>query len=201
MIEKQYMYNPKQIAEIKNYIAINFGGSESDYIAHEIKSEYVHTDVAIIDNMDDLKVLATFGMGARAMNSPIDNLNNIELVGFASQDLDVQGEETLLLTEELVRLSKYPFSDNTWFGEGHTINVSDTYKETFGYDYFLFVYSGFTVDISGIGNIPYLTLIPIYDNEYDWIVKNNFAIFLENLFMLFGANAFMLDKQRKSMIS
>ncbi len=116
MRELPATYTPEQLIEIQNYIATNFGSNESDYIAHEIDSEYIHTDISIIDNQADLKVFASIGMGAGEMNSPIDSFQNIELMGFASEKLDIKSEESLILASELTRLTKFPFSENTWFG-------------------------------------------------------------------------------------
>lgn len=73
MIELPATYTPEELMEIQNYMAANFGSNESDYIAHEINSEYVHTDISIINNQADLKIFASIGMGAMEMNSPIDS--------------------------------------------------------------------------------------------------------------------------------
>lgn len=200
MIELPAIYTPEQLIEIQNYIAANFGSNETDYIAREIESNYIHTDVLIIDNKNDLKVFASMGMGARAMNTPDNDFNNIELMCFASQDLDVSSEETLLIANAIVRTTKFPFSDNTWFGPGHTINVSDDFKEQFGYDYFLFLYSGFTTVISGIGNVNYLILIPLYSEERDWIVKNGSTVFLEKLLANLGYDALIINKSRNKIL-
>ena len=48
------MYTPEQLLEIQNFIKANFGSNETDYVAHEIDSKYVHTDIAIINDEDDL---------------------------------------------------------------------------------------------------------------------------------------------------
>ncbi len=55
-----------------------------------MESKYVHSDVLIVDNQVDLKVFASIGMGAKEMNSPTDSFQNIELMGFASEKLDVK---------------------------------------------------------------------------------------------------------------
>lgn len=124
-------YTPEQLTEIQTYIADNFGSNESDYIAHELESKYVHTDVLIVDNLADLKVFASIGMGAREMNSPIDSFQKIELMGFVSEKLDVKSEESLIIAGEITRLTKFPFSENTWFGPGHTVNASEEFKKAF----------------------------------------------------------------------
>ena len=200
MKEIPITYTPEQLTEIQTYIATNFGSNKTDYIAHELESKYVHTDVLIVDNQADLKVFASIGMGAKAMNSPIDSFQNIELMGFASEKLDIKSEESLIIAGELTRLTKFPFSENTWFGQGHTINTSKEFKETFGYDYFLFAYSGFSVEVSNIGDINYLTLIPLYENERNYIVENGETVFLPKLLERYGGNIFVLNERRKNVV-
>lgn len=200
MMELPAMYTPEQLLEIQNFIKANFGSNETDYISHELESKYVHSDVLIVDNQVDLKVFASIGMGAREMNSPIDSFQNIEFMGFASEKLDVKSEESLIIAGELTRLTKFPFSENTWFGPGHTVNASEEFKKAFGYDYFLFTYSGFLLEVSDIGNINYLTLIPLYENERNFIVKNGDTAFLSKLLKEYGANIFILNETRKSII-
>lgn len=193
-------YTPEQLTEIQTYIADNFGSNESDYIAHEMESKYIHSDVLIVDNQVDLKVFASIGMGAKEMNSPTDSFQNIELMGFASEKLDVKSEESLIIAGELTRLTKFPFSVNTWFGPGHTVNVSEEFHKIFGYDYFLFTYSGFSLEVSDIGNINYLTLIPLYENERNYIVENGDTEFLQKLLAKYGASIFALNEPRKNKV-
>ena len=200
MMELPAMYTPEQLLEIQNFIKANFGSNETDYISHELESKYVHSDVLIVDNQVDLKVFASIGMGAREMNSPIDSFQNIELMGFASEKLDVKSEESLIIAGELTRLTKFPFSENTWFGPGHTVNASEEFKNAFGYEYFLFTYSGFSVDVSGIGKVNYLTLIPLYENERNFIVENGDTAFLSKLLEEYGVNIFVLNETRKSIV-
>ena len=193
-------YTPEQLKEIQTYIATNLGSNETDYIAHELESKYVHTDVLIVDNQTDLKVYASIGMGARKMNSPIDSLQNIEIMGFASKKLDISSDNSLMIASEITRLTKFPFSENTWFGPGHTVNASEEFKKAFGYDYFLFTYSGFSLEVSDIGNINYLTLIPLYENERNYIVENGETVFLQKLLAKYGASIFALNEQRNNII-
>ena len=200
MMELPAMYTPEQLLEIQNFIKANFGSNETDYISHELESKYVHSDVLIVDNQVDLKVFASIGMGAREMNSPIDSFQNIELMGFASEKLDVKSEESLIIAGELTRLTKFPFSENTWFGPGHTVNASEEFKNAFGYEYFLFTYSGFSVDVSGIGKVNYLTLIPLYENERNFIVENGDTAFLSKLLEEYGVNIFVLNETRKKQV-
>ena len=200
MIELPTMYTAEQLMENENYIATNFGSNETDYIAHESESKYVHTDILIIDNPKDLKVITSIGMGARQMDAPNDSFQNIEIMGFASKKLKLKCKKELILANEIIRLTKLPFSNNTWFGPGHTVNTSEAFQKAFGYDYFLFAYSGFSVEVSDIGTINYLTLIPLYENERNFIAENGDTEYLEKLLDKYGANMFVLNEPRKSIV-
>lgn len=43
-------YTPKQMEKIQEFIEDTFG--EIEYITHEIKSKYVHTDAAVIKDFE-----------------------------------------------------------------------------------------------------------------------------------------------------
>ena len=53
--------------EFEGFIEDNIGKIEN--IVHEIVSEYVHSDVAIVHDEDET-TFVTFGVGAREMNAP-----------------------------------------------------------------------------------------------------------------------------------
>ena len=191
------LYTPEQQIELETFLSVNLGVTEEDYVVHEIESTYIHTDVTIINNTDDIKMFASTGMGAGTLNTPTDEFKNIELMAFASADLDPTSERAMLIAAEINAISKFPFRENTWFGPGHTINASEEFRQAFGYEYFLFMYSGFTAEISGIGDVPYLVLIPLYANERDCIVETGDATFLDELLSEYGADILTLDNPRE----
>lgn len=119
-------------------------------------------------------------------------------MGFASEKFDIKSKESLIIVSELTRLTKFPFSENTWFGPGHTVNTSKEFQKTFGYEYFLFTHSGFSVKVSDIGNINYLTLIPLYKNERNFIVENGLTGFFQKHVYKYNQNFFILNEARKS---
>ena len=129
------LYTQEQENEIRTFIHLNFG--ESEFISHELNSEYVHTDTALIAPEGQSRTFVTFGMGARPMNSPTD-VRRIELAISASPDMDVCSEKAVWLAGEITHLSKFPFREDTWLEAGHTINASEDFKKHFGYDYFAF---------------------------------------------------------------
>ena len=199
------LYNPVQLEQIQNFIYENFGGEEDGLIAHELTSEYVHTDVQIVAPEGDNRVFVTFGMGAREMNAPYSvlGLRRVELLMCASKDLDIYSEDAMKIVNELVSLSKFPFRENTWLHDGHTIDASDTFKEAFGFDAFAFIGVDFT-KIDGIGEVDFLLTIPIHKEEREWIMETDAFeghLILEEVFgnqVYFadsGRNAFIPDEQ------
>ena len=78
MKKTPYLYNTVQSEEIQEFISNNFG-KDCGYIAHEIKSEYVHTDTMLIAPQNTDRTFVTFGMGTRKMNTP-NNAKRCELV-------------------------------------------------------------------------------------------------------------------------
>ena len=189
-------YTPKQMEEIIGFIEENFG--EGEFIAHETESEYVHTDVNISDD-GEMKNLVTFGMGAGRMNAPVESFERIELVMNASQDVDI-----IVPLGELVRLSKYPFRNDTWLGMGHTVNFTDDFKKTFGYEYVLLAPSSLVFSprdtTNGVKNVIFLTVVPIYKDEREWIVENNSFVYLDLLYNKFGDDMFKVDVKREHYI-
>lgn len=189
-------YTPKQMEEIIGFIEENFG--EGEFIAHETESEYVHTDVNISDD-GEMKNLVTFGMGAGRMNAPVESFERIELVMNASQDVDI-----IVPLGELVRLSKYPFRNDTWLGMGHTVNFTDDFKKAFGYEYILLAPSSLVFSprdtTNDVKNVIFLTVVPIYKDEREWIVENNSFVYLDLLYNKFGDDMFKVDVNREHYI-
>ena len=197
------LYNPVQLEQIQEFIYDTFGGEEDGLIAHELTSEYVHTDVQIVAPEGDNRVFVTFGMGAREMNAPHPDLAHVELIMCASKDLDIYSGEAMTIINELVSLSKFPFRENTWLHQGHTTPASDAFREAFGFDAFAFISVDCT-KIDGIGEVNFLLTIPIHKEEREWIMETDAFeghLILEEVFgnqLYFadsGRNAFIPDEQ------
>ena len=189
------MYTAEQMDEITNFIYKKFGKSEG-YVAHEIKSAYVHTDTMVIAPADQTRRFVTFGMGARKMNSPI-NFVRTELIMSASPNIQTTSKESFLIAGELTRASKLPFRNNTWFGSGHTMDASKEFEKEFGYSYFAFWDISDCVRLSEIDeDIHFLTLVPIYKEEREWCVENNTFALLDKLYEKYGEDIFNADFKR-----
>ena len=191
-------YTPEQRKEIVDLISENYGSGE--YMAHETKSEFVHTDVNISDD-GEKKSFVTFGMGAARMNAPLEVFERIELVMQSSLDDDVNDYELLY---GLIDLSKYPFRNNTWFGMGHTVDVSKRFADTFGYEYVLLAPTSLVFSPSdttnNVKNVVFLEIIPIYADEREWIVENNSFVYMDLLYNMFGDDMFKVDVKREHYI-
>lgn len=193
------MYTPEQMDEILEYIHEALG-KDDDYVAHEIKSEYVHTDVAIIAPEDDAKTYVTFGMGARDMNSPFEGWKRTELVMSASEQFDAHSKSGMILAGELTGLSKFPFRNDTWFGPGHTVGASKEFQNAFGYDCFIFFSPNLFTEITDIGKVNFLVAVPIYNDEREWIMKNGSFAFLAALWDKFDGDMLSVDIRREHFI-
>ena len=193
------LYNPVQLEQIQNFIYENFGGEEDGLIAHELTSEYVHTDVQIVAPEGRSRTFVTFGMGARKMNAPDPDLGHVELLMCASKNLDIYSEDTMKIANELVSLSKFPFRKNTWLHHCHTIDASDAFRETFGFDAFALISIDFT-ELDGIGEVNFLLAVPIYKKEREWMMNTDVYdgyLWLEETF---GNQLYFVDSRRSTFI-
>ncbi len=189
------LYTAEQEKEIQTFILLNFG--ESAFTSHELESEYVHTDTAMVAPEGQSRTFVTFGMGARPMNSPTD-VRRIELAISASPAIDPTSNEAFWLAGEITHLSKFPFREDTWLEAGHTINASEDFKKHFGYDYFAFWDLELSFQPTGIeDDVHFLALVPLYEEEREWIVKNNSIAFMYHLYDVYGDKMFCADLPRE----
>ena len=173
--------NYEYSTEFENFITDNIG--EIENIVHEIVSEYVHTDVAIVHDEDET-TFVTFGVGAREMDAPEGMYKRFEIAMSASKET-LTDKQILLIANELVKISKFPFRNKTWLGPFHTINASEEFSKEFGFHYFLFDVLGEYED-----SVVVLKCIPVYEGEYAAICSTPTGSidFLEKYY-----DAFILD--------
>ena len=167
-------YGEDAMNEVCGFLDEEFGGDGAGgMIAHELVSEYVHTDVGVYESEEGIRTFATFGMGARETNSPLREFRRVELLLTAAPKEEDEPEiNTRILCSELQHLSKFPFKENTWFGPGHTVNASETFRETFGYSFFFFLQYHHSLEVKRVGEVRFLLAIPIYEDEREWIVSH-----------------------------
>ncbi len=194
-------YTLEEMKAVENYIESALGiTDESGFDAHEIMSDYVHSDVLIRKNENGETIFASLGMGAREMETPREGYERIELVMFSKGETEVGTEKSFQLSSTVNGMTKYPFINNTWFGPGHTVSMSQSDKEKYGYDAFALLENTEPTEVTGLGVVHFLTMVPIYEDERKWIMENNTFDYLELLFEEFGRDALYVDKPREHFI-
>ncbi len=191
-------YTPEQTEEVQQFIVQSFGNDEEMLVGHELESEYVHSDVAVVTAKEGSRCFATFGMGARKMNSPFAELARTELVMFASPEVEPTGEKALAIASELQWLSKFPFRNDTWLGPGHTMTASAHFQKVFGFDAFALDVVAAS-DFPGVGKILFLMAIPIYQGEREKMIEGNTFDVLEQLEKKFDMAIYYVNSQRESL--
>lgn len=191
-------YTPEQMEEVQQFVAQSFGNGEEMVVGHELESEYVHSDVAVVTAKEGSRCFATFGMGARKMNSPLMDLARAELVMFASPKVEPTGEEALAIASELQWLSKFPFRNDTWLGPGHTMTASEHFQKVFGFDAFALDVVA-ADDFQGLGKILFLMAIPIYQEEREKMMEGNTFDVLDQLEERFDMAIYYADSGREKL--
>ena len=196
-------YTPEQMEEIVEFITQNYEGE--GYIAHETESEYVHTDVYIAeDEENDMRDFITFGMGAALMDAPIETFERMELIMHTSLNTSLECCKWREAASFLVGLSKYPFRNDTWFGWGHTVDVPKYFEDIFGYQFVLLAptYLAFSPcdTTNNVENVIFSEIVPIYEDEREWIVANDSFVYLDLLYNKFGDDMYKVDVKREHYI-
>ncbi len=195
MNKKLYEYTEEQFLALENFIGDNLG-SRYDYIVHEIESEYIHTDIFVVKSRVGDKSFITCGMGSAEMSAP-NSFKRCELKMSLSGKFALGSNQSFILANELVRLSKFPFREDTWFGNGHTMQASKQFKENFGYDFFAFKKLPLSVKLPGIDEeINFLAVVPIYAQERNWCVENHTLALIDKLYEKYNEDIFKADFRR-----
>ena len=154
----------------------------------------------LIESKNADRTFVTFGMGARKMNTP-NNAKRCELVMYSTKNIATESKESFIISGELARISKFPFREDTWLGTGHTMDASEEFKETFGYDFFAFKKLSLSAKLTGIDeDIDFLLLVPIYAEEREWCVNNHTLAFLDQLNEKYYGAEFNADVQREMLL-
>lgn len=165
-------YDTDEMDAYEAFIEENFGPMRDGTIAHELSSEYVHSDVQVFtsDWCDGDCMYVTMGMGARDQISPLMEYKRIELMIFSSE----KNKKDIDAINQLVGLSKFPFRNNTWLGPWHTIDAMDSFKEKFGFGAFLFLPEIYGEYITSDGDtVKLLPLLPLYTEEREVLMLCN----------------------------
>lgn len=175
-------------------------------ILHEIVSDDIHIDIAVIPptkEMDFYK-LFTIGMGSREMNTPKklkqQKLQRAELAMFISNDWNINTDDVKYhWTIDLLKtIARMPFNQNTWVGEGHSIDLvnAENYGGFSG-TLLLSLQSGDNAIVLNSGkHLNFYLAVPIFKNEM--LYKNQSGC--DKLLDLFDNNGItpIIDFNRKN---
>lgn len=195
-------YSKEDVKAIEEFYGTNFEDyGETGFIIHEITSEYVHSDIMVYGSPEDEYVYASCGMGAKKMNTPSELVDDrCELFAVCNSPDE---NDSMIISWEIVRLTKYPFLNDTWFGTGHTVMSSKEFSERFGFYAFMLMPCFMDKLSLDCGNVTFLALAPIYKDEYDRIValRNGSFEFMNRYFNELDIDeVFNLNSSRKHIL-
>ncbi len=188
------IYNEQQLAEMESVIAARFGAFEK--VFHEIESQDIHVDIAVIPPTEDKPyyTLVTMGLSAYKMHTPHDldgqNLEYAEIFVRLPADWQVgeEDENWYWPIRTLKMLAHLPFDNRTWLGWGHTIQCSEDLEPVSENCKFVCMIlkhpngnERATATLESGKIINFYEMIPIYLEE----MKYKFKIGAEYLFELF----------------
>jgi hypothetical protein len=207
------LYDEDELDTVEEYIESDFGKYAN--VMHEIVSEDIHLDVAIIEPNEKLDryVLVTLGAGAYLMDTPEEveeqNLSRMELLTVLPADWNVQGDEDkdYWPIGTLKAMARYPIGAETWLGYGHTVQFgSEEFPET--------GFAGYLVTMPHVGNqedhyctlpdgsdVNFYQLIPLHQDEMDYKIEHSCDALLQKFYDVYGSDYdFAIDPKRKSLL-
>ena len=166
------LYEEETRERVEKFIFENFESTEDGMICHEITSEYVHSDVFNFtsDFFEGSRLYCSSGMGARSQNSLRPGYDHIELMLVGSENL----KDDMVVNQQLVALTKYPFANSSWLGPFHTIDVIEPFKEKFGYSYLWFLPEFGEIEVEDSFEsytVKFLPLVPLYEDERNILAR------------------------------
>lgn len=175
---KSAVYTAQQTEEVKKALEEKHGSLNKAVISKHT-NEYVQFDIlGFYSKNFDVNVWATIGVGAREHTRPFSDVKRAEIIMVTTKAIDVESDKAQVLSQQLSEITKNPF-ETEWCGYGDVVNARDDFKELFGYDGFTFVPEGLMVEVSGIGKVEYVVVVPIFKDEMKYIEENGGAAFLE----------------------
>ena len=194
-------YTQHAIESLEQFMAdtFNHAAATAGPVFHEMESDYVHSDVYTYCPAPGTYALITGGMGARAMEVPFPSIPaHCELVMYLSDSEVLHSPTGLAVANQLMSASKYPFREEQWFGNAHTIDTAAIFYDTFGYDYVAFWDRGIVWTNPDTGDkVHFFYLVPLYEEERDWCVYHHALALMEELYNRYGDAIFRADFKRE----
>jgi len=183
------LYSEEDLEIVETFIKENFGRYEN--IIHEIISDIIHIDVAVIEPnpAKDYYTLVTIGTGAKKMNN-IDAYNRVEIMIHLPRNWDIHSnEEKWYWPIRLIKsLSRLPFANDTWIGVEHTIQYNDNFFVDTNFSGVILTpafdpnkeYK--TVTLKNNNKVHFIQVLPITIEEMQFKIENNCAeLLIESL--------------------
>ena len=184
----QKMYSPEEVDLFENHLDDHFGPCQS--VFHELVSlDGMHIDIYIIEPTEKYPCfrLITCGMGARRMNLPREAQgqvpDHIELM--ISLPADWRFDEKSIEEERfhwpvslLKYLARFPWSESTWLGWGHTIPLVQFADNTQLSGVLIdapihYPFDAFQVVFSEKRSVYIFQVVPVYAEEIDYAVEHS----------------------------
>jgi hypothetical protein len=190
-------YNPECYSEeemdvMEAHIEKYFGSYQN--VFHEIESPDIHVDIAVIEPtaQRNYYTLVTMGMGAHKMKTPpeLENQDRAEVMVCLPPDWnlnDLDDERWYWPMRWLKILARLPINENSWLGWGHTIPNGEPFADNTKLCTVLLLNPGAFGDKATACVLPsgeqvnFYQLIPLYEEEAQFKIRNNAQIFLRFL--------------------
>jgi tetratricopeptide (TPR) repeat protein len=191
-IDAQEIYSVEDLNILTAHIETYFGSYQNVY--HEIESPDIHVDIAVVEPTPrrNYYTLVTMGMGARKMITPPDlsDMDRAEVMICLPPDWNLdnlEDERWYWPIRWLKILARLPINDTTWLGWGHTIPNGEPFADNTKLCTMLLLNPGAFGEKSGwcrLSNgeqVHFYQMIPLYDEETQFKLKNNVQILLNFL--------------------
>lgn len=169
----------------------------------DLDAEHVNIDILIIpaSTKHPYTTLMTLGMGGRFMDGTPEELipdkfGYDELFLCLPDDWEF-GLDTMWAVQYLLDMARFPFSNKSWLGAGHSISY-DIYLGNSNFTGFMITYpyeygmEAFQLDITEEKRIHFYNIVPLYTEELDYKQEVGF----EELESLFIKNPMVTDIHR-----
>jgi hypothetical protein len=185
-------YSEDDLNTLEAHIEKYFGSYQN--VFHEIASPDIHVDIAVIEPSPrrNYYTLVTMGMGARKMKTPpdLEDMDRAEVMICLPPDWNLdnlEDERWYWPIRWLKILARLPINEDAWLGWGHTIPNGEPFADNTKLCTILLLNPGAFGEKSascGLANgerINFYQMIPLYEEETQFKIKNNVQILLNFL--------------------
>jgi hypothetical protein len=185
-------YSEENLNALEAHIEKYFGSYQN--VFHEIESPDIHVDIAVIEPSPrrNYYTLVTMGMGARKMKTPpdLEDMDRAEVMICLPPDWNLdnlEDERWYWPIRWLKILARLPINEDAWLGWGHTIPNGEPFADNTKLCTILLLNPGAFGEKSACCDLPngervnFYQMIPLYEEETQFKIKNNVQILLNFL--------------------